>query len=46
VNGQDVLRVEDGTLPDGGIGFEVIGPRGSTTEARFDNFTLSELAAD
>jgi hypothetical protein len=46
VNGQEVLAGEDGTFGEGGLVLGVIGTQRSTTEARFDNFTVSELPAE
>jgi hypothetical protein len=46
VNGQEVVRVDDGTFADGNLGLEVAGPRGATTEARFDNLVVSELGGE
>lgn len=47
VNGTEVLAAEDGTYPDGGgLVLGVIGPRGTATEARFDDLVVSELAAE
>lgn len=46
VNGQEVLRVEDSTYANGSLGLEVHGPRGTVTEARFDNLVVSEIGGD
>ena len=47
VNGTEVLAAEDGTYPDGGgLVLGVIGPRGTATEARFDDLVVSELTGE
>lgn len=46
VNGQEVLRTEDGTYANGNLGLEVHGPRGTVTEARFDNLVVSEIGGE
>jgi hypothetical protein len=42
VNGQEMVRAEEDSVPNGTIGLEVIGPRGNATEGRFDNLVVSE----
>lgn len=46
VNGQEVLRAEDSTYATGNLGLEVHGPRGTVTEARFDNLIVSEIGSE
>jgi hypothetical protein len=46
VNGQEVLRAEDDSMPDGNIALEMIGPSGNSTEARFDNLVISQIGAE
>ena len=46
VNGQEILSANDATYTDGGLVLGVIGPRGSETEARFDNLTVNALPAE
>lgn len=46
VNGHEVVRADDGTYANGSLGLEVHGPRGTVTEARFDNLVVSEIGDD